>query len=76
MKILALDIGDKWTGTAVSDPLGIIARPYKTVETKELEIFLSETIGSENIEKIIVGYPKTMRGTESEQTKKIRELKY
>ncbi|MFC1843056.1 Holliday junction resolvase RuvX [Candidatus Dependentiae bacterium] len=75
MRILALDIGDKWTGSAISDPLGILARPYKTVETNEIEIFLSETIGSEKIEKIIVGYPKTMRGTESEQTKKIKELK-
>jgi len=75
MKILALDVGDRWTGSAISDPLGIIARPYKTIETKELEVFLSETIGNENIKKIIVGYPKTMRGTESEQTKKIKELK-
>jgi len=75
MKILALDIGDRWTGSAVSDPLGIIARPYKTVETKELELFLSEVIGSENVKKIIVGYPKTMKGTESEQTKKIKKIK-
>ena len=75
MKILALDVGDKWTGTAICDPLGILARPFKTVPTSELEIFLSETIGSENIKKIVVGYPKTMRGTESEQTKKIIEIK-
>jgi len=75
MKMLALDVGDKWTGSAISDPLGILARPYKTVSTAELEIFLSETIGSENIKKIVVGYPKTMRGTESEQTKKIKEVK-
>jgi len=75
MKILALDIGDKWTGSAISDALGILARPYKTVATSELELFLSETIGSENIQIIIVGYPKTMRGTESEQTKKVEEMK-
>ena len=75
MKILALDIGDKWTGSAISDPLGIIARPYKTVETTELELFLSETLGSEKVQKVVVGYPKTMRGTESEQTKKIVQMK-
>ena len=75
MKILALDIGDVWTGTAICDPLGIIARPYKTVKSKELERFLTEIIDSERIKKVVVGYPKTMRGTESEQTKKIRGVK-
>jgi len=75
MKMLALDIGDVWTGTAICDPLGIVARPYKTVKTKELESFLSETIDSERIKKVVVGYPRTMRGTESEQTKKIKAAK-
>jgi len=75
MKMLALDIGDVWTGTAICDPLGIVARPYRTVKTKELEIFLSEVVDSERIKKVVVGYPKTMRGTESEQTKKIIVMK-
>jgi len=75
MKMLALDIGDVWTGTAICDPLGIVARPYKTLKTKELETFLSEVIGAERIKKVVVGYPKTMRGTESEQTKKIVVMK-
>ena len=70
-----MDVGDRWTGSAISDPLGILARPYKTVPTQELEIFLSETIGSEKIEVIVVGYPRTMRGTESEQTKKVQQMK-
>ena len=74
MKILALDVGDKWTGTAISDPLGMFARPYKTVETKDLQNFLSEVIKKENVKKIVVGYPKTMKGTESQQTKKVKEL--
>lgn len=75
MKILALDIGDIWTGSAISDPLGMFARPYKTVETKKIELFLSTVIEKEKIKTIVVGYPKTMRGTQSEQTKKIEEIK-
>jgi len=75
MKMLALDVGDKWTGSAICDPLGIVARPYKTVKTSDLELFLKETIDSENVKKVIVGYPKTMRGTESEQTKKVKHMK-
>ncbi len=74
MKILALDVGDRWTGIAISDPLGIVARPYKTVKTSDLVIFLTDTIPIEQIGTIIVGLPKTLRGTESEQTKKVRTI--
>lgn len=71
MKILGLDIGDAWTGTALSDALGITARPHKTTPTKMLESFLTDFFKHEHIATVIVGYPKTMSGTESEQTKKI-----
>jgi len=71
MKALALDLGDVWTGTAMSDPLKIIATPYKTVKTENLYPFLQDLIGKGNIDTIVVGYPRTMRGTESLQTKKV-----
>ena len=71
MKILALDLGDRWIGVAISDPLGIIARPYETVEAKKLTRFLQQLFDQEQIKSVVVGYPKTLRGTESEQTKKI-----
>lgn len=70
MRILALDIGDAWTGVAISDPLGIVARPYTTITSSTLESSLEEILGKEKITCVVVGYPKTMRGTESEQTKK------
>jgi len=71
MKIIALDLGDRWTGIAISDPLRIIARPLETVETKKLVSFLTDLLAQEKIETIIVGYPKTLRGTESAQTKAV-----
>ena len=74
MKILALDIGDRWTGMAISDPLGILPRPYETVKTTELFTALEKIIPKERISIIVVGLPTTMRGTESEQTKKVLEL--
>jgi putative Holliday junction resolvase len=74
MKILALDIGDRWTGMAISDPLGILARPYDTVKTGELFTSLEKIIPQERIDTIVVGLPTTMRGTESDQTKKVIEL--
>ena len=71
MKILALDIGDVWIGTAYSDPLGITATPFQTIKAKDLELFIAQQIKEQKINTVVVGYPKTMRGTESEQTKKI-----
>lgn len=71
MKIVALDLGDVWTGSAISDELGITARPYETVKTTELIPFLDNLIKNESISTIVVGYPKTMGGTQSDQTKKV-----
>jgi putative Holliday junction resolvase len=72
MKILALDVGDRWTGIAISDSLGMFARPFKTVSTDVLPEELVVIIAAESIATVVVGLPKTLRGTESEQTLKIK----
>lgn len=71
MKILALDPGDKWVGTALSDTLGMFANPYKTSPADDLIFFLKNLFSQETIQTIVVGHPKTMRGTESDQTRKV-----
>lgn len=68
---MALDIGDKWTGVALSDPLGILAKPYDTAQTNNLTTFLQKILSQESVTTVVVGLPTTLRGTESEQTKKI-----
>ena len=75
MKILALDLGDVHVGSALSDPLLLLAKPYKTVKAHEVISFLREIFSQEKISTIIIGYPKTMKGSESEQTKKIVSTK-
>jgi len=76
MKILALDLGDKWVGTAIADPLGITCRPYQTVELKELKPFLTKVIPLEGVGTVVVGYPKTVAtGGESDQTRRVVALK-
>lgn len=73
MKILALDIGDRWIGVAISDPLGILPRPYDTFKAADLYTSLEKVIEKERVSTIVVGLPTTMKGTESDQTKKIIE---
>lgn len=75
MKLLALDIGDVWTGTAITDALGMFAKPYKTLETSHVIPGLRDIFSNEKIQQIVIGYPRTMRGTVSEQTKKVEEAK-
>jgi putative Holliday junction resolvase len=72
MKIVALDLGDQWTGVAISDALQITARPLTTVVTNQLTDFIKTLLQEEKIDTIVLGYPKTLKGTESEQTRKIK----
>lgn len=74
MKVAAFDIGDRWTGVALSDPLGFLARPYETVHTSQLYDFVSSLTIKEQVTTIVVGLPLTMKATESEQTKKVKEI--
>ncbi len=71
MKVLALDLGDVWVGVAISDPLRIIARPFQTIKAVELLPFLHELFKKESIEIVVIGNPRTMRDSESLQTKKV-----
>ncbi|MFI5332825.1 MAG: Holliday junction resolvase RuvX [Candidatus Babeliales bacterium] len=74
MKCFALDVGDVWTGSAISDAAGFFARPYQTIRTTDLIPFLTELLNKEPITHIAVGHPKTLRGTSSDQTKKVETL--
>jgi putative Holliday junction resolvase len=74
MKILALDPGDKWVGVAISDALHITCKPLKTILLETIRTFLIDILSKEPIDTIIIGYPKTISGTESKQTKKIITL--
>lgn len=74
MKLLALDIGDVWVGTALSDAAGIICKPYRTTKLENLDSFLQEVLANEYVRKVVVGHPVTVGGNKSEQTKSIETL--
>jgi putative Holliday junction resolvase len=71
-RILALDLGDVWVGTALSDPLGIVCRPLETVMRKDILSFLKKIIPEQLIGLVVIGLPAGSRGEENEQTTKTR----
>lgn len=71
-RILSIDFGKKRCGIAVTDSLQLIANGLTTVETSKLVEFISGYVAREPVERIIVGFPTTMRGEESESMRYIR----
>jgi putative Holliday junction resolvase len=65
-RIMALDMGLKRTGIAVTDPLQMIATGLTTVATDTLEIFLKQYFLKENVDIIVVGLPRNLDHTYSE----------
>ncbi|MFP4526189.1 MAG: Holliday junction resolvase RuvX [bacterium] len=65
-RVIAIDYGKKRVGIAVSDPMKMIANGLTTVHPNELMKFLSEYIEKEDVETIVVGYPKQMNNQASE----------
>lgn len=71
-RILAIDYGKKRTGLAVTDILRITANPLITIETKQLMTWLQDYFAKENVDEVVVGYPKQMNGEDSESMQYIR----
>ena len=76
-RILAIDYGEKKVGLALSYPLKIIAKPYKTIvntsDDKLIEDF-NTIINDKNIDKIVIGLPITMKNAFSKQTENVNKF--
>ncbi|MBD5200567.1 MAG: Holliday junction resolvase RuvX [Bacteroidales bacterium] len=71
-RVLAIDYGQKRCGIAVTDILKISANGLPTQPTPKLLDFLKEYCASEDVECIIVGYPRTLSGEDSDSMRYIR----
>lgn len=66
-RILAIDYGEKRIGLAITDENARLALPYEVIENKGLEFVVDEVkeiIEKEDVGKIVVGLPKSLRGGE------------
>lgn len=70
-RILAIDYGTKRVGIAVTDPLGMIAGALATVDTPRIFDFLSEYLTVNDCNRLVIGYPLTLRNEPAEVTREI-----
>jgi putative Holliday junction resolvase len=74
-RVLALDLGKKRIGMALSDPLGLTAQGLPTLERVNLRTDLDAIgrIAAENdVSLVVIGYPLHMDGREGRQTEFVR----
>ena len=74
MRVMALDVGDKTIGVAVSDALLLTAQSRPTIRRKDLmsDIETLRRLAMENeVHEIVVGQPFHMNGKESPQSQKV-----
>jgi putative Holliday junction resolvase len=74
-RILAIDLGTKRTGLAVTDPLQILANPLETIDTSQLMAYLKTYCSKEAVEALVLGLPTRLNGQENEMTPKVMKLK-
>jgi len=77
MKVLGIDLGDARTGVAISDELKFIAQSHGTIYNKDTDDLinqLSEIIEKNNVDTVVVGFPKNMNGTIGERGEKSKEF--
>ena len=76
-RYLGIDYGEKRVGIAMSDPTLTLAQPLKTIiysREKELLKEILSIISEKDIQKVVIGLPLTMKGTDSQKTLEVRKF--
>lgn len=75
LRVLALDIGERRIGVAVSDPSGKVATPVKVLDSSVLNDTrpLRRLIEDYEVDRLVVGLPLTLAGEEGPQAQRVRD---
>jgi putative pre-16S rRNA nuclease len=78
VRVLALDLGRKRVGLAISDPSGVLARPLEIIEASGPAQLarVVEAVGrladeEDGLDTIVVGLPRHLDGTPTDQTAEV-----
>jgi putative Holliday junction resolvase len=77
LRILGIDYGSIRIGVSLSDELGIIARGVATIIRKNRESdieAITKLVSYHNVEKIVIGYPLMLDGSEGIQCGKVKRF--
>lgn len=75
-RILAIDYGLKRVGLAMTDPLQILAYPFKTIPNDAgFWSNLKSIVAENNVKSIVLGYPLNSDGSRSEMTAVVEEFR-
>ncbi len=77
MTVMALDVGDRRTGIAVSDPDEQLARPLRTIEragSSEGIASICQMVDELNVSTVVVGLPLRLDGTRGPQADRAASL--
>jgi putative Holliday junction resolvase len=75
VRVLCLDPGERRVGVALSDPTGTLARPLSVLERgsrKEDFAAVARLVAEHDVERVVVGYPLSLDGTEGPQGRRVR----
>jgi putative pre-16S rRNA nuclease len=76
-RLLGIDPGSRRTGVALSDELGLFAHPRPAIVTDNEDSLIEavdQIARDEAVAEVVVGLPLTMAGTDSDETRRVREL--
>ena len=78
-RVLAIDVGNRRTGLAISDATGTLARPLEVIESHEplgqVVRAIDRLAGEDDgLAAVVVGLPKRLDGTPNDQTPRVEKF--
>lgn len=83
VRVLGIDYGKRRIGLALSDPTGLLARPWRTIAAsgdlpQTAELLAAEIVRlaseADGLTAIVLGYPRRLGGERNEQTTAVERL--
>lgn len=76
-RMLGLDVGDRWIGVALSDPLAILASPLTRIERSDDEAAvkaITALVRQHGVKGVVAGLPYSLDGSVGQQAVRVQEF--